>query len=156
MSYLNSFNYIYIFYFLFKIMIHVLFPIIFLSVYPYNTFIENTSDYFLNYTNQSITYNKMFYIYILFHNIFVGILDIFNIFIIDNKINKIQIIVASGSCVYSIIVSFLYLILYYSMLNTDDNDIQFFQFIGFLELLSIIIYIFLCGIYMIKNFNNEI
>lgn len=150
MTYSDNFNCVYIFYFSFKIMIHVGYPIIFFSVYPFNTFIENTTDYFSNYTNQSITYNKMFYIYILFHNIFIGILDIFNIFIIDNKIHKSQMIIASSSCVYSIIVSFLYLVLYYSMLNTDENDIPFFQFVGFSEIISIIIYVLLSGIFLMK------
>jgi len=153
MNYSNYFKGVYIFYFLFKIMIHVGYPIIFLSVYPFNTFIENTTDYFSNYTNQSITYNKMFYIYILFHNVFIGIFDLFNMFI---KNHKIQMIVASGSCIYSIVISFFYLILYYSMLNTDGNDIQFFQFVGFSEIISIIIYVLLSGIYMFKIFDNEI
>ena len=105
MNYSDRFYCVYIFYFSFKAMIHIGYPIIFCSVYPFNTFIENTTDYFSNYTNQSITYNKMFYIYILFHNIFIGILYIFNIFIIDNKIHKSQMIIASGFCVCSIILS---------------------------------------------------
>ena len=86
--------------------------------------------------------------YILFMNVFIGIIEIFNIFVCGVKTSKTKAILASASCLYSLLVAFFYLILYYSMLNYDGNDLQFFQFVGFSEIFTVIFWIFLIGMFI--------
>jgi len=147
---------VYIFYFVLRCMIHVGYPILFLSVYPYNSFVENTTNYFTNSSIDTVSYDRMFYIYILFQNIFVGVLEFFNSFIVNKPTTgKTMAIVASGGCFYSLLVAFFYLILYYSMVNYDGNDLMFFQYVGFSEIIFIIVWIFLMGIYIMEILLNR-
>ena len=138
----------YIAYYVLRCLIHIGFPVMFFAISPFNNFIENTTDFFENSTNDTVSYDRMFYMYILFMNVFVGVVEIFNIFISGVNSSKTKAILASGSCVYSLLVAFFYLILYYSMLNYDENDIQFFQFVGFSEIVTVIFWIFLIGMFI--------
>jgi hypothetical protein len=72
----------------------------------------------------------------------------FEIFPIFMKLSgKNQAIISSGSCLYSLLVAFFYLILYYSMLNYDNIELNFFQFVGFSEIITIFVWFFLIGFY---------
>ena len=138
----------YIAYYVLRCLIHIGFPVMFFAFSPFNDFIGNTTNFFVNSTSSTVSYDRMFYMYILFMNVFIGIIEIFNIFVCGVKTSKTKAILASASCLYSLLVAFFYLILYYSMLNYDGNDLQFFQFVGFSEIFTVIFWIFLIGMFI--------
>lgn len=129
----------FIFLYVMRFLIHVGVPVLFFSVF--NNFINNTEEFFNSSTTEtSISYDRMFYIFILLQNAFVGISDVFPIFM--RTTSKNGAIISSGSTLYSCLIAFFYLILFYSFPDTERTYLNFFQYMGFLEILNIVIWIF--------------
>lgn len=142
----------FIFLYVMRFLIHVSVPVLFFSVF--NNFINNTEEFFNSSTTEtSISYDRMFYIFILLQNAFVGILDVFPIFM--KTTSKNGAIISSGSTLYSCLIAFFYLILFYSFSDTERTYLNFFQYMGFLEILSIVIWVFLIGMYIIEAILNR-
>ena len=141
----------YIVYYVLRCLIHIGFPVMSFAFSPFNDFIGNTTNFFANSTDGTVSYDRMFYMYILFMNVFVGVIEIFNILIGGVNSSKTKAILVCGSCLYSLLTAFFYLVLYYSMLNYDGNDLQFFQFVGFSEILTVIFWVFLIGIFIAET-----
>ena len=126
---------------------HIVFPILFLTPVM-DGFIQNMTDYIPNATETAITYCRTFYIYILFQNIFVGILDFFLGFA---QPFKTKALIATGQALYSLVAGFFYLMLYFSSDEYEHLDLQFFEYVGFSELLSLIIWIVVVGLFIIHE-----
>lgn len=126
---------------------HIVFPILFLTPVM-DGFIQNITDYIPNATDTAITYCRTFYIYLLFQNIFVGILDLFLGFVNPFKPKAL---IATGQAVYSLAAGFFYLLLYFSSDEYEHIDLQFFLYVGFSEVLSLIVWIAVAGLFVIHE-----
>lgn len=126
---------------------HIVFPIIFLTS-DIDGFVQNITDYIPNATETTITYCRAFYIYLLLQNIFVGILDFFLGF---SQSFKTQALIATGQALYSLVAGFFYLMLYSSFDEYEHLDLRFFQYVGFLEVLSLIVWYVVAGLFIVHE-----
>ena len=111
----QSFSVIYYLNFTFHSIFHIGIPILFLSIFT--DFMTNTTEFFKNETYEELGLERSMYFIILLNSISLGVLEIF--FLAIKDISS-RFVILNGSALYSVIISFFYLIFYYSYSFEDD------------------------------------
>lgn len=134
----QSFSVIYYLNYTLHSIFHIGVPILFLSVFT--EFMTNTTDFFKNETYEELGLERSMYFIIILNSISLGILEIF--FLAIKDMNS-RFVIVNGSALYSCIISFFYLIFYYSYSYEDDIHIDYLQSIGFIEIVTLIFWFIL-------------
>ena len=100
----------------------------------------NTTEFFKNEKYEELGLERSMYFIILLNSISLGFLEIFFIAIKDSNS---RFIILNGSALYSFIISFFYLIFYYSYSFEDNINIYYLQSLGFMEIISLIFWFML-------------
>jgi hypothetical protein len=140
------FTVIYYLNFIFHSIFHIGIPILFLSVFT--DFMVNTTDFFKNETYEELGLERSMYFIITLNSMCFGIFELF--FLAIKDMNS-RFIIINGAALYSSIISFFYLIFYYSYSFEEDIKIYYLQSIGFLEIVTLI---FWCILLLIKCIHN--
>lgn len=146
----QSFSVIYYLNFTFHSIFHIGIPILFLSIFT--NFMTNTTEFFKNETYEELGLERSMYFIILLNSISLGVLEIF--FLAIKDISS-RFVILNGSALYSVIISFFYLIFYYSYSFEDDINIYYLQSIGFMEIISLIFWFMLLVIKCIHYTYNR-
>ena len=128
----QSFSVIYYLNYTLHSVFHIGVPILFLSVFT--EFMTNTTEFFKNETYEELGLERSMYFIILLNSITLGVLEIFFLAIKDMSS---RLVIVNGSALYSVIISFFYLIFYYSYSYQNNIDIDYLQSIGFMEIISL-------------------
>jgi hypothetical protein len=134
----QSFSVIYYLNFTFHSIFHIGVPILFLSIFA--DFMTNTTEFFKNETYGELGLERSMYFIILLNSISLGVVEIF--FLAIKDMNS-RLIIVNGSAMYSCIISFFYLIFYYSYSYEEDIHIYYLQSLGFMEIIALIFWFML-------------
>ena len=134
----QSFSVIYYLNYLLHSIFHIGIPILFLTVFA--EFMTNTTEFLKNETYEELGFERSMYFIILLNSISLGVFEIF--FLMIKDMNS-RLIIVNGSALYSCIISFFYLIFYYSYSYEDNIHIDYLQSLGFMEIITLLFWFML-------------